>query len=129
MDAVSINEYVLRMLSMDGKSFIRTFDLSFFQSIRLKLWSPCYFGVKDDGQMFVADCFGQRVFWFNSKFTDYRTIIDPGKDLFESQTPIVFIKEKQQMLVCGPWTDLRAVDVSVHHLSPCSLSRHQQESM
>ena len=106
---------------MDGKTFIRTFDLKMFQSIRLKPWCPCYFVVKEDGQMFVADSFEQRVFCFNSKFTDYQIISDPGKDFSDSPT-MIFIKEKQQLLVCRPGVDARTVDVSVHHLSPCSLS-------
>ena len=89
------------ILSTDGKnlSFIRTLDLEFFESIKLKPWqSMDDFVVKDDGEIFFVDCFGGRVIWFNSKLTNYR-IISSNDYQLDMPENISFITERQQLMI------------------------------
>ena len=124
------------ILSTDGKnlSFIRTLDLGFFESINLEPWeSSNEFVVKDDGQIFFVDFFHGRVIWFNSKLTDYRIISNNDCQL-SSPSSIVYIKEKQQLMICWYGFDapgsgtVTGTYVSVFHLSPCSLAMERSEA-
>ena len=124
------------ILSMDGESlsFIRTLDPRFFESIGIEPWCSSEFVVYDDGEIFLVDDDGGRVIWLNSKLTDYRIISNNDSQLI-NPSAIVYIKEKQQLMVCGDEIHAPAsgtvIDtcVSVFHLSPCSLAKETSEAV
>ena len=117
------NKYKIGILSEDGESFTRTFDLEMFPSIQDKQWCPFQLQISDDGELFVADRDGGRVFLFNSRLTDYQ-IINNSYRQYKSITSILYIKNRRQILVWGAQLEnvpLPGNVVSVYSLSPCSL--------
>ena len=117
------NKYKIGILSEDGESFSRTFDLEMFPTIHEKQWCPFHLQISADGELFVADRDGGRVFLFNSRLTDYQ-IITNNYCKFTSITSILYIKNRQQLLVWGNQSENVPEPgsvVSVYNLSPCSL--------
>ena len=116
-------KYKIGILSKDGESFTRTFDLDLFASIQEKQWCPINLSVSDDGGIFVADCVGGRVFLFNSRLTDYQIITNNSRQLSTIAT-ILHIKNRQQLFVWGALSENVPAPgsvVLVLSLSPCSL--------
>ena len=121
----STYKYQIWLLSRDGETLIRKLDLGMFESIQEKIWNPYAFTIKDDGGIFVNDYRGRRMIWFNPDWTDYRIISNNGRRLPEANV-VVYIEEKQQLMICttGKMVQAPSAYVRVFHLSPCSLSKN-----
>ena len=122
---VSNYKYQIWLLSRDGETLIKKLDLEMFESIQEKRWNPYAFTIKDDGGIFVNDYRGQRMIWFSPDWTDYRIISNNGRRVAQTNM-VVYIEEKQQLMICtaGKMSQAPSAHVRVFHLSPCSLSKN-----
>ena len=111
------------ILTADG-DVIRKFDPNMFKSIQL--WCPKYFTVDDVGRLFILDDNSGGLFLFNSQMTDFHLFnIELGKYCIPR---IVYIKGKQQLLVCEDnFDESTELSISVFHLSPCYLIRAKND--
>ena len=116
---------LISILSTDGE-IIRTFNPSLFETFP-SLWRPVSFAITEDGDIFVVDPDYGRIFLLNSQLTEYQIVSNKN---YEHRRPmsIIYIKEKQQLLVEGcveyVWkmrgNGLERVETHyVLHLSPC----------
>ena len=118
----SLQFYWITILSPDGQ-VIRTFDPTLFESIVQNPWCPYHFAITENGDIFFIDCNGGRVYLFNSEMTDYQ-IMAYNNYTLEGPCRIVYIKEKQQLLVHEDRDGLNTSSeshLSIFHLGPCNL--------
>ena len=115
--------YSISILSTDGE-IIRTFNHGLHESLR-ESWWPHSFAIAETGDIFVVDPFHCRISVLNSQLTDFQIISCYG---IQSPALIVYIKEKQQLLVSEgtrsdpvSWDEEVAKPIYVFHLSPCNL--------
>ena len=117
--------FLISILSTDGE-IIRTFDPSLFETFPL-FWCPVSFAITNDGDIFVVEPARGRISLLNSQLTDYQIV---SNEDYENRFPmsIVYIKEKQQLLVKGSAINEtcensleRVEHIYVFHLSPCNL--------
>ena len=120
-------EIWISILSIDGE-VLRNFDPNVFESIRQNPWYPKYFAIKENGDIFVIDSERGRVFLFNSRLSDYQLISYNDRRL-ERPTRIVYIKEKEQLLVHEHIGLLSGTfpHLSVFHLGPCNLIQRRND--
>ena len=118
-----LHSYSISILTMDGE-IIRTFNPDLYGSLRSS-WCPSSFAIADTGDIFVVDPLHCRISVLNSQLTDFQII-----SCYEIQSPalIVYIKEKQQLLISEGtssdpvvWDEEVMKPIHVFHLSPCSL--------
>ena len=125
------SRFCISILSTNGE-IIRTFDPDMFEFISQNPWSPFFLAIKENGDIFVADGENNRVFLFNPQMTSYYQIISNGGYEPTSPSQIVYIQEKQQLLVYEDRAlDQTNVDahgiMSVFHLSPCNLDKERND--
>ena len=106
------------MLTTDGMNVIKSIG---YKSLDLNRSSrPIYhFAVLDDGQILAAHEEDARVLIVNSNLTGCRVLSNNGQT-FLVYTNIVYIREKQQLLVQGYKNNASyGAFIAVYHLSPC----------
>ena len=96
----SIVEFLISIISDDGKTFIRTLDPSLFPSIRnTHLHSYLSIAVLDDRHVFVIDISG-KIVCLNLQFTDCLAITNKD-DVVSNPQSFFYVEEKRQLLVSG----------------------------
>ena len=117
----------ISILSTDGE-VIRKFDPNVFESIRQNPWSPDYFAIKENGDIFIMDGERGRIYWFNSQLTDYQ-LISCNDHAVDCPQRIVYVKDRGQLLVLdviGP-DDASVSHLLVFHLGPCNLIQRRND--
>ena len=107
------------MLTTDGMNVIKTNIGYKSLDSHHSSWPIYHFAVLDDGQILAAHEEDARVLIVNSDLTGCRVLSNNGQT-FLVYTNIVYIREKQQLLVQGYKNNAsNGAFIAVYHLSPC----------
>ena len=80
-------------------NFIRTFDPLSGQSMNIKNWKPSHLSFDDDGRLFVADFYHNRVYLLSSQLTDPQILLRRYQHQLLGPQRLCYVREKQQLIV------------------------------